>query len=92
MTQRVIVGRNEELLRASMPVKDINWISIAAATSPIRAQVRIRNKHVPAPATITPVTESRVEVRFDEPQRAVTPGQAAVFYDGGIVLGGGWVD
>lgn len=92
MSQRVIVGRNEELLRAAMPVKDINWISVAPLVSPMRAQVRIRNKHMPASATITPVDATRAQVRFDEPQRAVTPGQAAVFYDGEIVLGGGWID
>ena len=91
-TQRVIVGRNDDLLRAKMPVKQINWISIAVPKAPIRAQVRIRNKHLPSPATITPIDNTRAEVHFDEPQRAVTPGQAAVFYDGNIVLGGGWID
>ncbi len=60
---------------------------------PLRAQVKIRNKHVAAQATLMPGQgDSRVEVRFDEPQRAVTPGQAAVFYDGDLVLGGGWID
>jgi tRNA-specific 2-thiouridylase len=55
--------------------------------------VKIRNKHAAAPATVSPTSESaRVEVRFDEPQRAVTPGQAAVFYDGDLVLGGGWIE
>jgi tRNA-specific 2-thiouridylase len=55
--------------------------------------VKIRNKHVPAWATLTPDPDShRVEVRFDEPQRAVTPGQSAVFYEGDLVLGGGWIE
>jgi tRNA-specific 2-thiouridylase len=55
--------------------------------------VKIRNRHIPAHAHLVPVgDDSRVEVRFDEPQRAVTPGQAAVFYDGDLVLGGGWID
>ena len=54
--------------------------------------MKIRNKHVPAQATLVPAGNSRVEVRFDQPQRAVTPGQAAVFYDGDLVLGGGWID
>ena len=53
--------------------------------------MKIRNKHVPAPATLVPTEAGRVEVRFDQPQRAVTPGQAAVFYDGDLVLGGGWI-
>ena len=89
-SQRVIVGSNEDLLRASLAAKDVNWVSIAPITSPRRAEVKIRNRHEPAAATLTPTGDpARVEVRFDEPQRAVTPGQAAVFYEGDTVLGGG---
>ena len=55
-------------------------------------EVRIRNKHLPAPAIVEPRGADRVWVRFDEPQRAVTPGQGAVFYSGDLVLGGGWID
>lgn len=92
-TQRVLVGRNEELLRSSLIARDVNWVSIAAPSEPCRAQVKIRNKHVAAAATLVPLEDgSRVEVIFDQPQRAVTPGQAAVFYDGDLVLGGGWID
>ena len=57
----------------------------------MRAQVKIRNKHAAAPATLHARRTGRVEVVFDEPQRAVTPGQGAVFYDGELVLGGGWI-
>lgn len=89
-TKRVTLGRNEELLRPSMLVRDINWISIAEPSEPVRAEVKIRNKHQAAPATLTPAGDG-VEVTFDEPQRAVTPGQAAVFYRGDLVLGGGWI-
>ena len=92
-SQRVMVGRNEELLRSRFFARDVNWISIRGADCPVHAEVRIRNKHVAAPATVQAVGgEGRVEVIFDEPQRAVTPGQAAVFYDDDLVLGGGWIE
>ena len=91
--QRVVVGRNEDLLRARLTAASVNWVSIPPIERPVRAQVKIRNKHVAAPATLSPDADSgRVEVRFDEPQRAVTPGQAAVFYDSDLVLGGGWIE
>ncbi len=93
-SQRVIVGRNEDLLRATLTARDMNWISIAPIQAPIRAQVKIRNRHVAAQASISPIggDAARIEVHFDEPQRAVTPGQAAVLYDGDLVLGGGWIE
>lgn len=89
-TQQVKVGKGDALYRKSFTVSDVNWISIAAPTAPIRAQVKIRNRHQPAWATLTPGPNLRVD--FDEPQRAVTPGQGAVFYDGDVVLGGGWIE
>jgi len=92
-SQRVVIGRNDDLLRETLIAKDVNWISIPPIGEPRRAAVKIRNKHVPAAATLLPTgDDGRVEVRFDTPQRAVTPGQAAVFYDGDLVVGGGWID
>ncbi len=92
-TQRVTVGADAELLRTSLIARDVNWVSIAGIEAPVRAQVKIRNKHAGAEATLRPTEDpSRVEVQFDAPQRAVTPGQAAVFYDGDLVLGGGWIE
>jgi tRNA-uridine 2-sulfurtransferase len=91
-TRRVVIGHNEELLRSSAHAGQINWISIAPPAEPVRAEVKIRNKHSAAPATVVPMGESRAEIRFDEPQRAVTPGQGAVFYSGDLVLGGGWIE
>jgi tRNA-uridine 2-sulfurtransferase len=91
-TKRVIVGRNEDLMRRSLIAKEVNWLSIDVLQEPRPAQVKIRNKHVPAQAVLVPAGNSSVEVRFHEAQRAVTPGQAAVFYDGDLVLGGGWIN
>jgi len=92
-TQRVVVGTNEQLLRARLVASRVNWVSWAGLAAPARARVKIRNKHQAAPATLHPAGRpDRVEVHFDEPQRAVTPGQAAVFYDNDLVLGGGWIE
>ncbi|HEV3332633.1 MAG TPA: tRNA 2-thiouridine(34) synthase MnmA [Bryobacteraceae bacterium] len=92
-SQRVVVGGNDELLVARLVAKGVNWISLVGAPAPIRAQVKIRNKHAAAWATLQAASDPlRVEVLFDEPQRAVTPGQGAVFYDGDLVLGGGWIE
>jgi len=90
-SQRVTVGAGHDLLRTRFHASAVNWISVAGLDGPVRAQVKIRNKHVAAPATVAASGE-RVEVTFEEPQRAVTPGQAAVFYDGDLVLGGGWIE
>ena len=92
-TQRVLVGRTGELLRSTLFARDVNWLSIAPIEAPRLAHVKIRNKHVAAAATLLPVGDDlRIQVRFDDPQRAITPGQAAVFYDGDLVLGGGWIE
>jgi tRNA-specific 2-thiouridylase len=95
-SRRVIIGSNDDLLRSSMTVSQVNWISIAPPEASVRAEVKIRNRHAAAGATIVPTVTpdgraERVEVRFDQPQRAVTPGQGAVFYAGDVVLGGGWI-
>jgi len=92
-TRSVVVGGGDELLRRQAFVDNINWISLADPSEPVRAQVKIRHKHAAAPAWIVPAAEAnRAQVTFDEPQRAITPGQAAVFYQGDLVLGGGWIE
>ncbi|MFZ5926443.1 MAG: tRNA 2-thiouridine(34) synthase MnmA [Acidobacteriota bacterium] len=92
-TQQVIVGSDDELRRARLYAREVNWVSVGPLREPRRAEVKIRNKHEAAAATVYPTSDdSRVEVVFDEPQRAVTPGQAAVMYDGDLVLAGGWIE
>ncbi|HWZ98877.1 MAG TPA: tRNA 2-thiouridine(34) synthase MnmA [Candidatus Dormibacteraeota bacterium] len=89
---RVVVGDDESLRTTSFEVTGTNWISIAAPLAPSKATVKIRHKHEPAPATIQATGETSARITFDLPQRAVTPGQAAVFYDDDIILGGGWIN
>jgi tRNA-specific 2-thiouridylase len=88
---RVTVGEQEELLSSEFTAAGANWISIETPAEPVRAEVRVRYRHMPAPATITPISPARIRVKFDEPQRAITPGQATVFYRGVEVVGGGWI-
>jgi tRNA-uridine 2-sulfurtransferase len=88
---RVIVGDDESLRSTTCEVEDVNWLALANPTQPVRASVKIRHKHVPAAATVAPIDSSRARITFDHPQRAITPGQAAVFYDGDNVLGGAWI-
>ncbi len=88
---RLIVGSKEELMASALTAERVNWVSIATPCHPLRAQVKIRSRHTAAAATLTPVSAEMVRVEFDEPQQAIAPGQAAVFYDEDLVLGGGWI-
>jgi tRNA-uridine 2-sulfurtransferase len=88
---QVTVGAEPELMRSALRARKLNWITIPSLTGDTRAQVKIRHRHEPAWATLRSTGEDEVEVVFDEPVRAVTPGQAAVFYQGEEVLGGGWI-
>jgi tRNA-specific 2-thiouridylase len=91
---RVVVGANEQLFRRRCLVSEVNWIRPVRAGEALEASVKIRNKHLPAPArveVVSPAAQGEARVDFLEPQRAITPGQAAVFYDGDEVLGGGWI-
>src|SRR6201998_1130080 len=87
-TRQVVVGNDAELYSCTLRAKRVNLISVAELREPMRVAVKIRHKHQPAPATIESTGPDEVLVTFDSPQRAITPGQAAVFYDGDIVLGG----
>lgn len=88
---RVVVGSNDELFRRACQVRDVNWIRPLERRDRLIARVKIRNKHLAAPARINVEAEGNARVEFAEAQRAITPGQAAVFYDGEEVLGGGWI-
>jgi tRNA-specific 2-thiouridylase len=91
-TRQVVVGKDEELYSRALRARRVNLISTAELRQPMRVAVKIRHKHQPAPAMIESAGPDEVRVTFDEPQRALTPGQAAVFYDGDIVVGGGWIE
>jgi len=84
----IVIGDDPQRRRFS--VRDHNWIAIETLNVPIRCDVQIRNRFEPKPATVFS-NEGLVTVEFDEPQRAITPGQAAVFYWGDVVVGGGWI-
>jgi len=88
---RLIVGEDASLHSTATEVRAVNWIPFSQPEGPVLAMVRIRNRHEPAEAEITPVGSTRARIEFREPQRAITPGQAAVFYSGDLVLGGGWL-
>jgi tRNA-uridine 2-sulfurtransferase len=87
----VIVGKEEELYSKTLRARRVNLISVDDLDGPLRVAVKIRHRHEPAPATLERSGEDEVLVTFDQPQRAVTPGQASVFYDGETVVGGGWI-
>lgn len=85
----VVVGENDETFSRACSVRDINWPGGETPTAPLRVTAKIRYGKREAAANVTPTGSDSADVIFDEPQRAVTPGQSAVFYDGDTVLGGG---
>lgn len=87
----VVVGGAASLEQESCTIERCRWIPFERLDGPLAASVRIRSSHAGARATIEPLDEGRARIRFDEPQRALAPGQAAVAYDGDLVLGGGWI-
>jgi tRNA-specific 2-thiouridylase len=90
-SHRVVVGADDELMSRELLANRLNWIAVPEFVGELRVQIKIRHRREPAWATIQMDGEDRVRAVFDEPQRAITPGQAAVFYDGDEVVGGGWI-
>jgi len=88
---RVVVGDDGALRTTKFEIEAVNWVSCGAQEVPLHALAKIRHKHEPTDATIEPLGMNRARITFDAPQRAITPGQAAVFYDHDRVLGGGWI-
>src|SRR5437588_11517156 len=89
--RQVVVGSGEELYSKTLRARNVNFISVEKLTAPMRVSVKIRHRHEGAPAVLERSGEDELLVTFDQAQRAVTPGQAAVFYDGDVVIGGGWI-
>ena len=87
----MVLCKNEQLFSKELYVEDFNWISGEAPETPIKASVKIRYNQVEKPATVTALENGNVRIVFDEPQRAIAPGQSAVVYDADIVLGGGTI-
>jgi len=87
-----VVGTKEKALGNELTASRLNWITADNLTQPITVKAKIRYRHQEAEATVTPIDEDRVYVKFKKPQMAITPGQAIVFYDGDIVIGGGTIE
>jgi tRNA-specific 2-thiouridylase len=91
-TATLVVGDDEALLSDTAQLRDVNWLSLPEPPGELRGRVRIRYRHAEADAAIRPLANGRAQVTFEAPQRAITPGQAAVFYQGHVCLGGGWIE
>jgi len=89
---RVVVGDRSEAQDPDCTVNRVNWVSIEPPTTPIHAEVQIRYRSAAVPAMVIPIEHSRVRIIFDDPQFSITPGQAAVWYDGEVLLGGGIIE
>jgi tRNA-specific 2-thiouridylase len=89
--RQVVVGSDEHLYTRTLRAREVNLISVDELKQPMRVTAKIRHRHEPAPALLEPMAADEVRLTFDAPQRAITPGQAAVFYDGDVVVGGGWI-
>ncbi len=88
---QIIVGEVDELESIEFIARGVNWVAFDEPSEPVSAEVKVRYRHEPATATIYALPDSRARIVFEEPQRAITPGQATIFYNGDEVVGGGWI-
>lgn len=88
---RVVVGVREDVMKSGLVAERMNWIAVEGIEKPLKLEAKIRYNHKKVRATVTKLGADSVRVDFDEPQSAPTPGQAVVFYDGDVVVGGGWI-
>jgi len=91
-TNQVVLGSETDLMGTALTVRGVNWVSCDPPSHPRRACVKVRYLHAGTDAQVTPLPDGRARVEFGEPVRAITPGQAAVFYEGDTLLGGGWIE
>src|SRR5574341_7841 len=86
------IGENEDLMKKTFKAANINWVSIKSPNEAVKCEVKIRYQHKPSAAILHPLSEAEAKIKFSEPERAITPGQSAVFYSGEVLLGGGIID
>ena len=88
----VVVGPRRDLEQTTLTASQVNWISGVAPENTLRVTAQIRHRHQAAPASVKSLGDGRASLEFDSPQIAITPGQAVVFYDEDVVIGGGWIE
>jgi tRNA-uridine 2-sulfurtransferase len=91
-TRTVVVGPREALERTTLTASEVNWIACDAPAEWTRVEAQIRHRHQPARGRVRALPDGRAELEFDQPQTAITPGQAVVFYNDDVVVGGGWIE
>jgi tRNA-specific 2-thiouridylase len=92
LKNQIIVGEKDDLEEAVFTARGVNWVAFDEPSEAIRAEVKVRYRHEPAMATVHALPDARAKIVFDQPQRAITPGQATIFYRGDEVVGGGWIE
>jgi len=92
VSNRVIVGDDEDIFTTELEAINVNWVAIEPPKKPVEAMIKIRYRHQPALAELNLLTDGHIHIRFMEKQRAITPGQSVVFYNDDVLLGGGIIN